>query len=181
MKTRSLFLLLGVLYTIIIASCSKAELFIPAPVDNTKEPEASVPVLVNNINKDTLLFLINQYRQAGCNCGTTAMPPVPPLEWNAKLEYAATKHSQEMQSHNYFSHTGKNGSSPSARVTQAGYIWRATGENIASGYRNERDVIAGWIQSVTHCKNIMSANFTEVGVGRAGNYWTQVFGAPRSN
>jgi uncharacterized protein YkwD len=44
-------------------------------------------------------------------------------------------------------------------------------------------VIAEWLDSPRHCANIMSADFTEMGVAVAassdGVYWAQAFGAPR--
>ena len=53
----------------------------------------------------------------------------------------------------------------------------AYGENIATGYRTEKEVVKGWIASPGHCKNIMSKLYKEMGVARYGNYWTQEFGA----
>jgi uncharacterized protein YkwD len=82
-----------------------------------------------------------------------------------------------MNKNNYFSHTGLDGSSPGDRITRVGYNWRAYGENIAKGYTSEQAVMNGWLQSEGHCKNIMSSNVKEMGVGRDGNYWTQVFAA----
>jgi uncharacterized protein YkwD len=38
-------------------------------------------------------------------------------------------------------------------------------------------VIAGWLNSEDHCKNIMSSLFKEMGVARAGDYWSQEFGS----
>ena len=36
-----------------------------------------------------------------------------------------------MAHHNFFSHSGRDGSDPAQRVERAGYRYRATGENIA--------------------------------------------------
>jgi len=51
------------------------------------------------------------------------------------------------------------------------------GENIAFGQTTEAQVFNDWIASESHCKNIMTASFKEMGAARADNYWTQVFGA----
>ncbi|TAF64494.1 MAG: CAP domain-containing protein [Cytophagales bacterium] len=126
-----------------------------------------------------MLDLINQTRTAGCVCGTTNMPPVAALKWNTKLEDAAYKHSLDMKTKNYFDHNNKEGQNPGARITQTGYSWSTYGENIALGYTTEKAVMDGWIKSEGHCKNIMNGSFTEVGVGRSGNYWTQVFAKPK--
>ena len=69
------------------------------------------------------------------------------------------------------------GSNGGVRIERAGYDWATFGENIAMGYRTEKDVVADWLQSPGHCKNIMNRNFKEMGVARVGNYWTQEFGA----
>ncbi len=132
----------------------------------------------NNLSDNTLLNLVNSYRVNGCNCGGTDMSPVDMLRWNSLLEKAATDHSKDMNTNNYFSHTGQSGSSAGDRISAAGYNSATWGENIANGYTTEEAVIKGWINSEGHCKNIMNGNFTEMGIGRDGNYWTQVFARP---
>jgi uncharacterized protein YkwD len=129
-----------------------------------------------NVNKPVMLQLINNVRQTGCDCGGVVMPPVPPVAWNDLLDLAAYRHSKDMFDNNYFSHTGLDGSSPGDRIRRVGYNWNAYGENIARGYPDEQSVMTGWLNSAGHCRNIMSANVNEVGMGREGNYWTQVFG-----
>ena len=104
------------------------------------------------------------------------MPPVSAVSWNDQLASAADVHSKDMLQNNYFGHTGADGTSPGDRLRQAGYNWSAYGENIAKGYPDEQSVIAAWLQSEDHCKNLMDKDFTEMGVARAGSYWTQEFG-----
>jgi hypothetical protein len=129
------------------------------------------------INKTVLLQLVNQVRKSGCTCAGKYYPPVPTLQWNDQLEKAAMAHSQDMSAKKYFSHTAPDGSNGGVRIERAGYHWMAYGENIASGYKSEQEVIRGWLSSPGHCKNIMNKNYREMGVARAGNYWTQTFGA----
>jgi len=130
----------------------------------------------STVNKTQLLQLVNDTRQKGCTCGATYMPPVSTVSWNDQLASAADVHSKDMLQNNYFSHTGTDGTSPGDRIRQAGYNWSAYGENIAKGYPDEQSVIAAWLQSEDHCKNLMDKDFTEMGVARAGSYWTQEFG-----
>ena len=127
------------------------------------------------VNKSTLLQLVNNVRQLGCTCGSVVMPPVAAVTWNDQLATAAFNHSNEMNSNNYLSHTGLNGSTAGDRITAAGYSWKAYGENIAKGYSSEQAVMDGWLKSEDHCKNIMSALFREMGVARVGTHWTQEF------
>ena len=164
----AIFLLIAVVFF----SCKKNDVISD---DNSGSTNTSGDV-VYNVNKTTILQLINNVRQAGCNCGTTVMPPVATIAWNDKLAKAAYDHSVDMKANNYFSHTGLDNSNPGERITAAGYTWQAYGENIANGYTTEQAVVVGWLNSEGHCKNIMNANFKDMGVGRDGNYWTQEFG-----
>jgi uncharacterized protein YkwD len=164
---------------ILIVSCQKEDVTPGAATnsDTGSTPPVTGSAIVFNVDKTKLLQLVNNTRQAGCNCGTTKMPPVSPVTWNDKLAKAAYEHSVEMNANDYFSHTGLNGSTPGQRITGAGYVWKAYGENIAKGYSSEQAVMNGWLASEGHCKNIMSAAFKEMGAGKQGVYWTQDFGA----
>lgn len=152
-----------------LASCSTSE--------DTPPADDKQPTTPPNIDKTKLLQLVNALRQQGCTCGTKVMPPVGALVWHNLLEKAATDHSKDMHEKNYFSHTSQDGRNPGQRITAAGYIWTSYGENIAFNYPTEEAVIQGWRNSPGHCENIMGASFTEMGVGKVGNYWTQVFGS----
>lgn len=156
-------------------SCKKSDVEGSNPNNNNNGNNTGD--IVYNVNKATLLQLVNDVRSKGCTCGTTVMPAVGSLEWNDQLAKAAYDHSADMKANNYFSHTGQNGSSPGQRITTAGYTWTAYGENIANGYATEQAVFNGWLGSEGHCKNIMDADYKDMGVGRDGNYWTQEFGA----
>jgi serralysin len=105
-----------------------------------------------------------------------------PLAFNLDLDEAAELHSQWMLSTDTFSHTGANGSSPTARMQQAGYSlsgsW-ATGENIAwastrgaPGYNDEVELLhTNLMNSSGHRANILNGDFREIGVGfEVGDY-----------
>jgi uncharacterized protein YkwD len=130
---------------------------------------------VSDVNKLTLLNLVNEVRTKGCNCGTEKMPPVAPLVWDNQLEIAAIEHDLDMSKNNYFDHTGTDNSTPATRITKTGFIFKSCGENIAMGFQTEQQVVNGWLNSPGHCKNIMTASFKFMGVGKVGTYWTQVF------
>jgi uncharacterized protein YkwD len=125
------------------------------------------------LDKHKLLRLINDIRLRGCNCGGKYFGPAQPLTWNEELQNAAMEHSMFMKSNNILSHTGENGTNAGQRITATGYSWRAYGENIAVGYTNEEEVVKGWINSPSHCKNIMNNSFKDMGIARSGGYWTQ--------
>lgn len=78
-----------------------------------------------------------------------------------------------------FSHTRPNGSSCFTAAREAGVSYRYAGENIAYGYPTPEQVVAGWMNSEGHRKNILSASFNRIGVGcyesRGVLYWSQFF------
>ena len=84
-----------------------------------------------------------------------------------------------MNEHDNLSHTGSDGSDPGERLNAVGYEWSTYGENVASGYSTEKDVVEGWLDSPGHCENIMNGNVTEMGVATSSSYWTQVFAKPK--
>ena len=130
---------------------------------------------------------INAERATARTCGARgSFAATGPLAWNAKLAQAASAHSVDMATQNYFSHTAPGGGTVATRVTATGYDWNRVGENIAAGYRSIDSVINGWLASDGHCANIMNPNYTEYGFACAFNsasdydtYWTQVFARPQ--
>jgi uncharacterized protein YkwD len=161
---------------LVLATIIFQSLFAPASTEPVK-PVVTNAIPYEKVNKELLLQLVNIARSKGVKCGDKWHPPVPPLTWNQLLEKAAVDHSKDMFNKNYFSHIAGDGSTANSRIEKAGYIWMAYGENIGYGYRSEKEVVAAWLTSPGHCANIMSKNFKEMGVGRAGNYWTQDFGS----
>lgn len=99
-----------------------------------------------------------------------------PVVLNQNLNIAAEKHSQDMLSNRNLTHTGSDGSQFSERAQREGYQGSPRGENVAVGYRNAEGVHNGWMTSSGHRRNILNPSVNEMGLGRAGNYWTQIFG-----
>lgn len=104
------------------------------------------------------------------------------LAGNEDLVDAARAHSQWMLNTDTFSHTGAGGSSPTARMRDAGYelsgSW-STGENIAwAGTTGSLNVAAytqrlhdNLFKSAGHRLNILNDGFREVGIGElTGNF-----------
>src|SRR5262245_65198679 len=51
--------------------------------------------------------------------------PSQPLAFDTRLIQSARDHSQDMSDHNYFSHTGSDGSNPGQRMSAAGFPWQS--------------------------------------------------------
>lgn len=132
-----------------------------------------------------VLELVNRARTQPRRCGSQAFAATGSLSLNDRLNAAALAHAQDMARHSYFEHRGRDDSTPAQRVSATGYVWRHVGENIAAGPGSAEEVVQGWLDSPGHCANVMSAQFTQMGVAYAqsrddyGIYWTQVFAAPR--
>lgn len=103
-----------------------------------------------------------------------------PLKLNEELSNVATIKSQDMINKNYFDHNSPTYGSPFDMMKKFGISYRSAGENIAMGQRTPKEVVTAWMNSEGHRKNILNANFTEIGVGVAKKsngsiYWTQMF------
>jgi uncharacterized protein YkwD len=100
---------------------------------------------------------------------------LPALVIDLKLCEAARDHCQDMQKLGFFSHEspvpGKK--TPWDRAKRFGTT--ASAENIAAGYQDGRAVNLGWFHSPGHHRNMLG-NHRRVGVGRAGGYFTEMFG-----
>ncbi|PAE40912.1 hypothetical protein CHI06_14495 [Bacillus sp. 7884-1] len=102
---------------------------------------------------------------------------LPALKHDSQLSGVAQKKSVDMAQNNYFSHTSPTYGSPFDMMRDMGVSYKSAGENIAQGQRTPQEVVTAWMNSEGHRKNILSANFTHIGVGyeKSGNHWTQMF------
>lgn len=113
---------------------------------------------------------------AARTCGATRFAAAPALTYSGQLEQAAQGHATDMATRGYFSHTSLDGRTMAQRISATGYAWRTIGENIAAGQTTPEQVVAGWLASEGHCRNIMNPSFRELG-GSYGHSWVQNFGA----
>lgn len=110
---------------------------------------------------------------------------VPALSYNDTMEKYARIKSQDMGDRGYFDHTNPEGQLITAKMQQDGVSYRAWGENIAYiGGMSDATALAdsfmnNWMNSPGHRQNILSNNFSSIGVGvyKIGNevYATQEF------
>lgn len=95
---------------------------------------------------------------------------LPPLKQVAELHGSAGTHSFNMADRDFFAHCDPDTDTQAwDRMTAAGYVWNAAGENIAAWYQSPADVMAGWMASEGHRANILDTveeyGFREIGVG----------------
>lgn len=155
---------------------------------------------ISNEQKKEFLDAVNEARAHEQDCGEYGVKPaVGALTWSDKLYKAAYTYNYDMVHGNAWHHVGSNtqsdivakaehldgGSHMRDRIEYYNYDFYYIGENIAKGYKTLHDVIAGWIDSDGHCRNLMDAHFTQLGMSllesdntedKYGKYWTQDFG-----
>jgi uncharacterized YkwD family protein/spore coat assembly protein SafA len=124
--------------------------------------------------ENQVIKLVNQQRAA---------QGIKPLKANWQLSRVARYKSQDMKTRNYFTHTSPAYGSPFDMMKAFGISFSTAGENIAAGQATAQEVMKSWMNSPGHRKNILSASFTEIGVGYVSggsyrHYWTQMFIKP---
>jgi uncharacterized protein YkwD len=127
---------------------------------------------------------LNAVRNSGTVCGGVAFAATGSVGWDVQLQNAASTHSIDMATNNFFSHTSaSNGSTLRQRVPAAGYNYSTAGENIAAGQTSVAQVMADWVNSPSHCSNLMNPVFKDVGISCVINtaatyqyYWTMELG-----
>jgi len=139
------------------------------------------PVLLENAQatnepeEQRLLELINEYRQAN---------GVGPLASSDTLSTAATRHSEDMATYGFFSHTTEAssyypaGSDYVDRVAREGYPTNAyIAENMAWNQVTAEEVFEFWRNSPTHDANMLNGTYAAAGIGHVAPYWTADFGS----
>lgn len=144
----------------------------PEPVDEpvpTAEREpAPLPQSAASTYEQEVVTLVNARRvEAG----------LPPLTLDDSLCTYARVKSQDLHDGGYFAHESPSYGSPFDMMRSFGISYRYAGENIAMGYYDPASVVEAWMASSGHRANILSANYTRLGVGYVpdGGYWTQWF------
>ena len=120
-----------------------------------------------------ILRLVNEQR---------AKNGLAPLTLSDRLCELATLKAEDMAENHYFDHTSPTYGTPFEMLKQFGVSYRSAGENIAAGQSTPEEVMNAWMNSSGHRANILSADYTELGVGVAvgqhGLYWVQLFRKP---
>jgi uncharacterized protein YkwD len=111
---------------------------------------------------------------------------LPSLRASAELDRSAQNWNRWMVATGNFTH----GSNFAGRISAVGYDWQTAGENIATGFATPRQVVAAWMASPDHCRNILDPSFRDIGTGitaaAVGSWasqpstWTNDFGLTMS-
>lgn len=154
-----------------------------APVTDsgqTTGPTATTPT-VDQIASQTAVSEVQQV--VNLVNAERAKVGLAPLKVNTNLANMAKVKAEDMRDLKYFSHQSPTYGSPFEMMKTFGIRYSYAGENIAAGQKTPEDVMKSWMNSPGHKANILSKNFTEIGVGLAkggsyGTYWVQEFIRP---
>jgi len=94
---------------------------------------------------------------------------------NATLTKMALDKAKDMYNNGYFDHNSPTYGSPFDMMKKYGINYSYAGENIAKGQRTPQEVMTAWMNSPGHRANILSANFTTIGVAYYNGVWVQEF------
>jgi uncharacterized YkwD family protein len=140
----------------------------PAQQPATQQPAAPAAGTQTSTSSyaQQVVDLVNQER---------AKAGLPALKSNAALANVAWAKAKDMKDNNYFSHTSPTYGSPFDMMKKFGISYSYAGENIAMGQRTPAEVMKDWMNSPGHKANILSKNFTTIGVGYYNGAWVQMF------
>ena len=146
----------------------------PAPAPAPAAPKPAAPAAPAPATGDVAQFVQQVIDLTNAQRSKNGLPA---LKADSQLNGVAQKKSVDMAQNNYFSHTSPTYGSPFDMMRDFGVTYKSAGENIAQGQRTPQEVVTAWMNSEGHRKNILSANFTHIGVGyeKSGNHWTQMF------
>lgn len=91
----------------------------------------------------------------------------PALTPNPQLAVAAQRHAEDMAVRDYLNHTNPEGLAFFQRISETGYAWLKSGENIAAGTADANATVAQWEASPAHRDAMFDCTYTEVGIGYA--------------
>lgn len=134
-----------------------------------------------DVEETRFLQLINDHR---------AQHGLGALMLSGTVSEAAARHSLDMGTYDFFSHTSERssyfptGSSPWDRMKSMGYTAASMAENIAAGQQTAQEVFGTWRNSSEHNTNMLSSTYRVIGIARRvvagspyGVYWTTDFGS----
>jgi uncharacterized protein YkwD len=86
------------------------------------------------------------------------------LKLDHTLNLAAFAKAEDMLANGYFAHVSPEGVKPWHWFKVLGYNYSYAGENLAVGYEDATDLEQSWMSSPKHRANILSPNYSDVGI-----------------
>ncbi|MEM9463175.1 MAG: CAP domain-containing protein [Myxococcota bacterium] len=135
----------------------------PACAGVAKWPTASADAELDLVDE------IAELRLTGAECDGEMVDGVGPVELVPELHCAARLHAGDLIRHPELAvdHEGSDGSSALARANRAGYDGIARQEFLAGDFARASALALAWIESGTHCQQLLDEDIEHVGVGQA--------------
>ncbi|WP_158541009.1 CAP domain-containing protein [Sporosarcina sp. BI001-red] len=140
------------------------DLFYKGDLVEVKKPSSVDQMAVDRALERQILDITNIYR---------TNHEVGKLKRDYQLQLVAREHSKEMALQNYFSQDSPTSGTLANRLDVAGINVKKAGENIALNYTDAIEAVHGWLNSPAHQEVLLDKNFTHIGTGVYGNYYTQ--------
>ena len=132
----------------------------------SKPPSSTLQVEVNRTVERQVFELTNIYR---------SKHGVSELQGDYALGFFASQHSEKLALQNTQEENGDTPENLLKRLKEASIEHKKAGENTANGYVDAIEAVHGWLNSPAHRKVLLDKDFTHLGVGAYGNYYTQNF------
>ena len=120
----------------------------------------SKPVSV--IDPNSVVQATNQVRAAA---------GLQPLTVSPLLQSASDEKALDMAVKKYFAHNSPQGQKPWYWIEKNHYDFSSAGENLAINYTNAKDLLAAWLESPEHRKNLLNPDYQDIGVGVKNFYY----------
>lgn len=91
----------------------------------------------------------------------------PVLTSSPELMSAAQMKAEDMAKGHFFAHTAPDGTVAWDYFKKVGYTYSVAGENLALTNQGSDNVIQGWLNSPTHRENLLSTQYSDMGIGIA--------------
>lgn len=129
---------------------------------------------------------LNQVRRLQhAPCAASAGAAAQTLAWESRLAESAHEQAMDLALNDRLSHVDSRQRSFGTRLRGVGYAAAGAGENLAAGQRDVEDAIAAWLDSPSHCVNLMQPEYKDVGLAcvqrrgaRYERFWVAHLGTP---
>ncbi|MCY9660779.1 CAP domain-containing protein [Paenibacillus chondroitinus] len=137
-----------------------------APTPSTPTAPSTPDTPAQSAFASQVVTLVNQERvKAGLQALTS----------DSALTAMALDKAKDMYNNDYFDHTSPTYGSPFDMMSTYGIPYSYAGENIAKGQPTPEAVMDAWMNSTGHRENILSPNYTKIGVAYYNGEWVQEF------
>lgn len=111
--------------------------------------------IITNLSSSEIISLTNLERTKSL---------ISPLQPNEALSNAALIKATDMFDRDYFAHIDNQGNGSWKLIENEGYVYQFAGENLARNFNSADSLVNAWIQSDSHRNNLLSKNYTDIGV-----------------